>query len=114
MKQHIAKITKAFIGFEDHGFLGWNLEFQLGTNTYQGTGVRFANNYQFGPTVEALLNAVGVNEWSQLEGKTVYVLKDDGDDWGLIKGIEKLPTESRGGLLIFENLYAELERKHAA
>ncbi len=105
-KQTLAKITRADLGFEDHGIFGFNIEFALGTSLHQGTGWYTLANDQGGPLLEEILKAVGVRRWSDLEGKTVFVLHDEDEGYhALIRGIEKIPTESVGGRLVFNDFF---------
>lgn len=105
-KQTLAKIKRADLGFEDHDIFGFNIEFVLGTNLHQGTGWYFIGNEHGGPFLAEILKAVGVRRWSELEGKTVFVIHDEEEGYNsLIKGIEKLPTETRGGRLIFDEFF---------
>jgi hypothetical protein len=107
-KQTLAKIVRADIGFEDHGLFGFNIEFALGSSVHQGTGWYFLSNEHGGPFIEAIMNAVGVTRWREMDGKTVYVLHEEDEGYNsLIKGIEKLPTETRGGRLVFDEFFQE-------
>lgn len=105
-KQTLAKIKRADLGFEGHEIFGFNIEFALSSIRYQSTGWYFLSNEHGGPFLEAILKAVGVRRWSELEGKTVFVLHEEDEGYyGLIKGIEKLPTETSGGRLVFDEFF---------
>jgi len=100
----LARISRADLGFEDHGIFAVSLEFDYG-GAMQGTGSYALSNASGGPFLEALLNAVGVSQWKDLEGKTVFVLKQSEHGQHLIEGIEKLPTEKRGGRIVFKEFF---------
>lgn len=107
-KQTIAKIKRADLGFEDHGIFGFNIEFALASSLRQSTGWYSLSNEYGGPFLEAILKAVGVHRWSELEGKTVFVLHEEDEGYhGFIRGIEKLPTEDRGGRIVFDEFFQE-------
>lgn len=106
IKQTLAKIVRAEIGFEDHGIFGFNIEFRMGQSIHQGTGWYTLANEVGGKLLEAIMQAVGVSRWRDLEGKTVFLLHEEDEGYnGLIKGIEKLPTESQGGLFLFDDFF---------
>ena len=111
----IAKVESAFLGFEDHGIFTASLYFDLG-GSGQGTpqpclcvppDTRGGDRHGSAVGLEfimRLLNACGVNEWKRLVGRTVYVLRETGDNYGFIKGIRPLPTEP-GKEFIFSHLF---------
>ena len=133
----IGKIESTMLGVEDHGILTAVLMFDLGTSG-QGTPghaldgmvkhTRFAGKYDDGSGehsrvgsaygmefIRRLLLACGVDRWEQLRGRTVFVLRDEGDPFGYIKGIRPLPTEG-GQEFIFDELsvIAEIEQADEA
>src|SRR5438045_1865374 len=103
----IAKITGAFLGWEDHGILTCTLTLDYG-GSGQGTpgygldeprqdaagkhigrfGTAFGMEF-----VARLMRACGVNQWDAIKGRTVIAIRD-GEGWnGLVRGIKPLPTE---------------------
>lgn len=112
LQKTLAKITRADIGMEDHGIYGVNIDFDYGGSA-QGTGWYSISNESGGPLIEAIMEAVGVRRWDQMVGKTVFALRDPGYN-GLVRGIEKLPTEKLGGTLIFSDFFAPYEAKQFA
>jgi len=104
MEKTIAKITKAELGFEDHGIFGFNIEFRLTQHMHQATGWYSLEGGSV-DFIRHVLQAAGVERWDRLAGRTVFVLRED----GIIKGIENLPTEP-GNAFIFKeyfDLYAK-------
>jgi len=119
VERRIAKVEKAFLGWEDHGILTVWLEVGYG-GSGQGVGMRTldepfeeggkhkgrrgtAYGMQF---VERVMIACGVREWSKVEGRTIYVLTD-GEGWDAkVVGIAPLPTEP-GKEFVFDDLLAE-------
>ena len=70
-----AKITKTFLGFEDHGLFTFFLHLDYGSSG-QGAG-----GYVLGRSVEIIkkiLEVVGVNEWEELPGKFIRVKAEHG------------------------------------
>ena len=132
----IGKVESTMLGVEDHGILTAVLMFDFGASG-QGTPgfgldshikhTRYEGKYDDGSGehsrvgsaygmefVRRLLLACGVDRWEDLKGRTVFVLRDDGDPYGYIKGIRPLPTE-RGTEFIFDDLtvIAAIEREDA-
>lgn len=114
LRKEIAKITRADIEWESHGFLVVDLEFSYGNGAFQGlpgwplTGYSVYYNKQIGTAagmnlIIAIMSACGVSKWSEVEGRTVYVLTD-----GLIRGLEPLPTE-KGKRFVFSSVMSEFE-----
>lgn len=105
----IGKITRTFLGIEDHGILTGSLDFDYG-GSVQGTSGYMFDHSPHGSDrpvghalcagwIRAVLSACGVNEWDDLVGRTVYVYRED----GMIVGIGPLPTE-RGRIVMFKEL----------
>jgi hypothetical protein len=123
----IAKAKKAWLGVEDHGILSVNVDFDYG-GSMQGTGhysldthikhTSLGSKYpvqdkrvgtQWGMEfIRRLLLAMGVDWWSDIPGRTVYVLRDEDGFGGMIRGIRPLPTEP-GVEFIFDDLKVLLE-----
>lgn len=95
----IAKVTYAFLGYEDHGFLTIML-----TLNYGGSG-QGAGGYALGIRgkgdsddaaqtlryqVQGILDACGVDEWNKVAGRTIMALADHGK----VHAIKPLPTEN--------------------
>jgi hypothetical protein len=64
-----AKITKAFIGIEDHGIFSWSLTF-CGNGWCQGTG---AYGFSAKP-IKDIVRQFG--PWNELEGKIVRICRE--------------------------------------
>lgn len=104
--EEIGKIERTFLGVEDHGILTGQLFFTFGSSA-QGTPAYFfddanpSGNYsdprvglpRCAEWVRGVLEACGVDEWSQLKGKVMIVLRDSQDRYGPIVGIKPLPFE---------------------
>lgn len=114
----VAKIRKAFLGWEDHGiFTAW-VDVNYG-GTGQGVGFYSLDEpYEFDTQkgrrgtayglewVMRFMRACGVREWNDLVGRTVYIVKED-EGWNSkVIGIEPLPTEE-GEPFYFDNLTTE-------
>lgn len=108
----IAKIERAFLGWEDHGILTVGL-----TLNYGGSG-QVVGNYaldrpgsdgrrragtEYGcDWIMRTMEACGANEWAQVEGRTIVARFDDLER---CLEIRPLPTEE-GRPFVFEELRA--------
>lgn len=103
----IAKITRAELGFEDHGIFSVALQFDYG-GSVQGMGPwGLGKHGEFGGIIRDIITAAGVSDWSELVGRTVYVLTQD-DSWSSpIVGFENLPTE-KGKRIVFRETFEAL------
>ena len=120
----IAKIKRTHLGFEDHGFYSFNVDFELG-GAGQGTGHYALDVHDpeapwgrvgtaAGMTlVIEFIKALGGGEWENLPGSTCLVLRKKGDWHGKILGVENLPTE-RGHRLIFSDIFDHFREKENA
>ena len=103
-EQKIAKVRRAYIGFEDHGFLTVTLDFDYG-GAGQGLGSRafgldsekpadrdkWRDGHAMGmDCIRRLLLACGVESWDRIVGRTVLVTAN----WTEITRIDPLPTET--------------------
>lgn len=98
--ERIAKIRKAFLGWEDHGIFTCQLDLDYG-GAGQGAGGYAlderpdGDDYHRGGTafgmdwIMSVMRVCDAREWSQVEGTTVIALINDGRVWGL----QPLPTE---------------------
>jgi len=116
MIEKIAKIEKTTLGFHDHyGIFTVNLQLHLGGALHQSAGgyslddydkaldrrVGTAYGHEF---IMRIINAVGVNTWEEIKGKTIIALYEN-DDWNsTVIGIKNLPTEP-GETFIFKELF---------
>lgn len=108
--RRIGKITKTMLGFEDHGILTCNLTIDFG-GSGQGAGGYALDNApeeKFGERVPSaacgewvagILRAVGVSQWEDLRGETIYVYREGRG--GVIRGISALSSAGHGGLFMF-------------
>lgn len=117
--REIAKVKTAHLGWEDHGIFTCWLDMDFG-GAGQGIGLhsldvpkddgsgrkrRVGTAYGM-EYICRLMRACGVDEWSKLPGRHIYVLRD-GEGWNSkVVGIEPLPMES-GEPFLFEELRAE-------
>lgn len=115
METRIAKITKTFLGYEDHGCMTAMLTLDYGGSA-QGAGGYSLDKYDKGRKrrvgtafgiewIASTLKACGVDSWEKVQGCTV--LADIAD--GRVVGLRPLPTE-RGEPFDF----AELSLSHAS
>ena len=102
--REIAKIEDAFLGYEDHGILTIILTLRYGGGSGQGAGMYALDQYDedaghrvghrsLGDFVIGVLRATGSRNWSEVEGKTVFAIKDSDSYGARVIGIEPLPTE---------------------
>lgn len=122
----IAKAKSTMLGVEDHGILTCFVHMDMG-GSGQGAGgysldgnikhTIFRGKYDAGEGadwgrvglsygmefVRRMILAFGVDNWEDIPGRTVFVLRDKGAGFGTIKGIRPLPTEG-GKEFIFEDL----------
>jgi hypothetical protein len=102
MIETIAKIESTFLGIEDHGILTCSIGLNYG-HSAQGFGQyswdqRMPDgSYKGSPLIaifiRKVLEVAGVDQWEKLVGKTIFALHNDGDPYGLVRGIKSLPTE---------------------
>lgn len=96
----IAKVTKTFLGVEDHGILTAFLDLEYGGGSGQGAGGYALDTYDAekecrvatvacGVFVAGILRACGVDAWEKLPGRTVYAIIVD----NMVIGLRPLPTE---------------------
>lgn len=114
MQEDIAKITSTALGYEDHGMFSFNVSFTYGASS-QGTGhycICSENSDQDWDAagiriVKGIIDACGVDRWEKLVGRTVIVVRDDGQH-GQIRGIKPLPTE-KGREFMFAEVVSQFE-----
>jgi len=101
--EKIAKVTRAYLGIEDHGLLTATLTLDYGDSA-QGTPayaldawdeslnrrVGTASGLDF---ITGLMGACGVVEWSQVEGRTVFAIFESDAFHAPMVGLKPLPTE---------------------
>ena len=115
----IAKIESTKLGYEDHGILTVWLVVKYGKGSGQGIGGyaldepkrdadgkhlgRFGSAYgcEF---IARTIKACGVDNWEQIVGRTIYVVRDGASEWtDKVIGIAPLPTEP-GAEFIFTDI----------
>lgn len=81
-----ARIVDTYLGIEDHGILTWRLDFDYGGagqsfGGYTGDqpnpstrGLKRVGRAEFGTSIRALLDALGLRSWEQLKGQVVRVV----------------------------------------
>ncbi len=105
----IAKVESTKLGYEDHGILTVWLIVKYGKGSGQGVGgycldqpMRDANGEHLGrfgsaygcEFIARTIKACGVDNWEQIVGRTIYVVRDSDNEWaGKVVGIAPLPTE---------------------
>jgi hypothetical protein len=114
----IAKAGKPRISREDHGILTVFLDLDYG-GSVQGIPLyaldfwdkdeeRRAGHKASIEFIMALMDAFGVDDFSKIEGKSIFALHDapneGGYGLGYIKGLEPLPTE-KGRAFVFEDIF---------
>lgn len=115
MHERIAKVTKAFLGKEDHGIWTAMLDVNYG-GSGQGIGGYALDAYDeasgkrigtaFGMQwIMSCCEALGVRSWGEIEGKTILVFTEDEGYSSKVIGIGPLPTE-RGRKFLFADLSA--------
>lgn len=115
----IAKAESTMLGVEDHGILTCFVHMKMGGSGQGAGGYSLDSNIKHtifkgynspddrvGLTygmefVRRLIQAFGVDNWEDIPGRTVFVLREQ--PWGPIKGIRPLPTEE-GTEFVFEDL----------
>lgn len=106
----IARIESTHLGYEDHGIFSLNVSFTYG-GSGQGTGHYCVCSSDSDQTtdaygirlVKAIVDAVGVNSWEAVKGRTVIALRENGDWHAPVIGIAPLPTE-KGKRVIFRDV----------
>lgn len=123
--EQIAKVNRTDFGVEDHGILSINVDFEFGGSSQGTGGYSLDGPTKFSPFkgkypkdrvgsawgmefLHRLMLALDVGEWSDIPGRTVYVLRAKGDTFGKILGIRPLPTE-KGEEFIFDDLKVLIE-----
>jgi hypothetical protein len=130
----IAKAESTMLGVEDHGILTCMIHMKVGGGGQGAGGYAFdgpvkgtslEDKYDDGTYsrrvgsafgmefIRRLLLAFGVDEWEQIPGRTVFVLRNKGDSWGPIKGFRPLPTEN-GYEFVFSDLDVLVEKVPSA
>ena len=119
MKKKLAKITKARLEIKDRGILSFWIQVDYEEGCSQGVGGIALDTWDerkgrrvgttFGTEViRQLLICVGVNDFSEMKGKYIWVL-GEGDGLSFTpKGIKSLTTEeSKGMEVIWEDILKE-------
>ena len=81
----VGKAEELYLGFEDHGMFMLNIDFSFGSHN-QGLG-RSLIELQ---TLKDIINVFGVREWSQIQGKSIYVLRQGQSLSSIINGFVSL------------------------
>jgi hypothetical protein len=119
--KRLGRIEQADLGWEGHGIFTVFLSFDFGglhqglpggcldapvkdeTGKFTGReGTAFGHDYIIG-----VMQAVGVERWSQLKGKLAYALYEDRHWNSPIVGIEAEPTRSDPRRVIFKDIAAK-------
>lgn len=96
----VARISDTYLGIEDHGILSLNLTFEMGSGV-QGTGLYNLQGPSGGPLLKRILETLGVEQWKQVGGQSVYVLYEREDYTAPVVGFETFPFDG-GRRLIFK------------
>lgn len=88
IEKRVAKITKTFLGYEDHGIFTFALTLDYG-GSGQGAGHIVLGDEHTDRFIKGVLSACGVDSWEQIPGRTLYAYADHGKVYAL----EPLPTE---------------------
>ena len=83
-KRELGIITKATLGFSDNAELGFSLDLDLDNGKTQSFGLYGLDPDYIFTVLCQILRAVGVNDWSELEGQVVWAYSNE----GLIYAIE--------------------------
>lgn len=123
----IAKIHSAALGWEDHGIFTCMLRLDYG-HSAQGAGGYALDEFVKGPDdsysrgrrwgtaagmefIIRLMRACGVNDWSELKGRTILAL---GASHTKVEGIAPLPTEKGEPFVFADWAYEFYEEAEAA
>lgn len=126
-RKDVAKITDAFLGLEAHGIFTLQLFVDYGNSGCQGVGgygldvpvkkLDGSHSHRAGSAyghefIIRTMRACGVDEWSKIVGRTIYVLQDlpEGSSalgTSKVVGIENLPTEP-GERFVFADLAEQM------
>jgi hypothetical protein len=110
--REIAKVESAHLGYEDHGIFTLMLGVTFGSGGQGIGGYALDNPGEDGRRGTAYgmefiirtMRACGVEEWSKVVGRTIYVLRDGEDKYNAkVVGIEPLPTE-KGERFMFDEI----------
>lgn len=114
----IGKVRKASIRREGHGVLTVYIDFDFGgagqgipgyaLDSWDDELKRRVGDKRSIEFVAALMGALGVEAWEDIQGRTVHVLHEKGKSgWGggPIVGLEPLPTE-KGTRVLFSEVFS--------
>lgn len=118
--EQIAKIRKVRLGWEDHGILTCMVDLDYGGSGQNAGGYSLdepllddAEQFigrcgtAFGMEwIARLMRAAGVEDFSEVEGRTVLAVREEGYH-GRVIGLKPLPTE-RGEPFVFADLAVEM------
>lgn len=119
MIETIAKVTKAWLGVEDHGHLTFLVSLDMGKSgtvtagaysldTYDKANKRRVGTAGGMEMIRRLLLAFGVTSWDRIVGRTVFVLRESDSLHSPVLGFRPLPTET-GESLMFQDVVNQFQ-----
>src|SRR5690606_13469136 len=93
----LMSIASTYLGYEDHGVFVWSVNLEMNGAT-QGAGGVFSDTLVGAGFYEKLFDTVGVTSWEGLQGRLIYVLRDDAH--GSIRGFANVIDPTKRYLLI--------------
>ena len=122
MTKQLAKISKASLEIQERGILNFWIYADYEEGTSQGIGGIALDSYDesrknrvgtaYGcEVIRRLLLALGVNDFSEMKGRHVWVL-GEGEGLGFTpKGIQPLQTDNKVPPVIFDEIYNEFKEE---
>ena len=105
----LGKVKDTHIGMEDHGIFSVNVNFEFG-GSVQGTGhYGTGENGEFlGVFVKNFLKLFGdYTTWEDLRGKSVFVLREENNRFGMIRGFVSQDLTKH---MIIRDVFDEFEK----
>ena len=128
MKRELGIIRSTQLGIEDHGIMTFFLHFDFG-GTCQGFGgytlddrpeKREVGSHRRGTAfgcevIRRILEAVGVDNWEELVGNEMWVIREDDKHNAMIRGIEAPKYRKRAGRPFnIQKLAEQFKKKEAS
>jgi hypothetical protein len=75
--RELGMLTKAILGYEDHGILTFYLHFDFGGSAQAFGGYALGDKFT-DVVLRGILGAVGVDDWGKLPGNEMWVIRNGG------------------------------------